>query len=976
MKWDGAWIAALLGGLISLDSAKGADRTEIATSALEFGGSMGKLLWVAVQTSSDTTGKPDAYVQLATRVKDQVEIGRASSSLVKSNWNVIGTTLAYAAAVDPEPLSKAITGVAAWGAKKTGDALGDFVLKNSEEQARAVLAEGLKNSGLSQADLQRLSPTDLANKVADLKVGGQKIGEILKDDPKSLAILQAHATDLALDMGVVALAKSDGTAKDVKTLRAELAKSRQAIDDYQSAVNEHLDKIDARIGTLEDATTLANAKLDKLQMQVQGDSKAIRTLAQVSYSGWTTDQKLQAVQSGLFGDITQAQKDALVESLKADKAREQAVAAVQEAAKDFGNLATIAANIGLPKDLVTGLSGAQIVATGVAKFATGDVLGGVASLTSIVGLGAPDAAAERYAAMMKYLEQQFAIVNQKLDKIIDLQVQTLKAIATLANQQQQFRREVLGQLDRIENTVLTSEQVLQAILLKDWTECYGLINGTLLNGQFAIPTQQVLVGLVGDPNIGTYAGSCYNRMTGFLDAWVKPASWSGQVIAAANFPQDVIAPNAALLSGWKTFAAQRDRAFTTARDFVLSALPDASNAPAAHLARLSQPVVDANFSASLAAAMGRPEISQRWSTFRCDQTDVLSSGLKDLICFGRLEGAALPPKSTRWGELLGASLLGPQWIRLIDTGIAVASLVSFAQRTDSGTFDFEQAQVIADFWKNGPTPKLRTALAQQSGLRLLYRLRWLTEAAVLQESVSYGDYTAELIEKTLYDPASHSLRTDTKGLTPQQQQLVSLSAQALQWNPILARNVVVLAMRHAMADALGGYDKAAAVRYHANYYGLALQDFSGPQACGNSTLAHEKLTELLPNWNFQYVVTSDQKKGDPALASCPSEFQPDPNSPGPTPQLRGAGVATIVGDIYVLVPTPAALASGAYDQSDSLRLALAYRDRLSQAIVDRTVNSTVRALAGGGSVGKTKAGQMALGLLNEGWGWTVRTKSP
>src|SRR6516164_413375 len=47
---------------------------------------------------------------------------------------------------------------------------------------------------------------------------------------------------------------------------------------------------------------VANQKLDALKEQVQGNSKAIETLTQVSYSGWTTAQKIQAVESGLFPD--------------------------------------------------------------------------------------------------------------------------------------------------------------------------------------------------------------------------------------------------------------------------------------------------------------------------------------------------------------------------------------------------------------------------------------------------------------------------------------------------------------------------------------------------------------------------------------------------------------------------------------------------------------------------------------------------
>ncbi|WP_035678231.1 hypothetical protein, partial [Bradyrhizobium liaoningense] len=522
--------------------------------------------------SQVTQHQADQYERLAYTVKGQIEIGRAGSSLVQANFNLLGTTLAYAAVVDPEPVSKAVTGLAAWGSKKAGDALSQLVIEETQKQTKKILAQGLKNSGLSDAALKNMTADELRDKVADLKVGGEKLQEILKNDPESLRMLQANAVDIATNIGVEALARAEGTAADVKTVKQDLAKTKENIESYQKEVTSHLDKLDRRVAGLEQATRVANQKLNELKQQVQGNSKAIETLAQVSFSGWTTAQKIQAVQSGLFPDLGSSQKSALLESLKADKAREEAVAGINQAAQDFGNLAAIASNIGLPKDVVKGLQGAQVVASGLAQFATGSYLGAVASATSLVGLGAPDAAAQRHAEMMKYLQQQFAEINRKLDKIIDLQVQTLKAVAVLTKEQREFRREVLGQLDRIEDTVLRSEQILQAILLSEWKDCHALVNGTALNGQFGILSRTMLAEIVGNPNAGRYAAGCYSQMVAFLDAWVKPAKWSGQVIAAGNFPSDAIAGDTNLQKGWAAFQAQKVGAYTTARDFVLQSL--------------------------------------------------------------------------------------------------------------------------------------------------------------------------------------------------------------------------------------------------------------------------------------------------------------------------------------------------------------------------------------------------------------------
>ena len=949
------------------------DRTEIATSALDFGASIGKLLWVSVEDHSAVTkSDADRYTKLAFQIKEQIDLGRASSSLVTANFNVIGTTLAYGAAVDPEPVSKAVSGLAAWGAKKTGDALGEAVIAQSQKQAQAILAQGLKNSGLSAAALKGMTADQLRDKVADLQIGGQKLSDILKDDPDSLRMLQANATDIAMNIGVENLALSQGTAADVKTIQKDLADTRQQITDFQHDVTTHLDNVDKRLSGLEDATVAANQKLDVLKNEVQGNSKAIQTLAQISYSGWTTAQKLQAVESGLFPDLTPEQQTALTESLKADQAREEAVAGIQQAAHDLGNLAAIASNLGLPADLVTGLKGAQTVATGIAQFATGDVLGGLASLTSLVGLGAPDVEAERYAAMMKYLEQQFAQVNAKLDKIIDLQVQTLKALAALADEQQKFQQDVFAQLDRIENTVLRNEKLLQALLQNQWEKCYALINGTSLNGQFTIPTRDVLVGVIGNTNIGDYTSNCYSKMVGFLDANVKPAKWSGQIIDAGNFPTDAIASDPALQKSWVAFESQRINAYTSARDFVLQALPDAGASPAVFLARFSQPVVDTSFANQLDSALARKETHDRFVSFKCNETDVLSPALRELLCFGIVDGAASAPLANRWQDLLSASLVGPYSTGLIDTGIALSTISDFARRSDQGSFVFVKPQTVVNFARDGATPQLIAALSQHKGSDLLSKLRWLTEAYVLQQSMTYGDYTAELVERSLYDPTTKSLNTDPKVITSS---LKQQALAAMRSNPVLARNVVMLAMRHAIADSSGGTDKAEALQYSQTYYSLALRDFEGSQACDGSALPRQKLGELLPNWRFEYFVTSDQKQKDASFANCPTQYEPDPNTLASQLPARGSGVGVTIADFYVLVPSPLVLSSGIFEQSDSVRLALAYRDRLNQAIIDRNVSAIVKDVSGNADDPHAAAASTALELLNEGWGWQNRRKS-
>jgi hypothetical protein len=943
------------------------DPKDLAASALEFGGSIGKLLWVSVRSESAVSAAdPDRYSQLAVRIQQQIDEGRASSSLVRANFDVVGTALVYTAAVDPEPLTKTVAGIAAWGAKKAGDVVGQMALEKAEESARGILAQGLKNSGLSPTDLASMTPQALRARVADFQIGGQKLRDVLAGDPKGLGLLEAAGQDLAANLGVANLAHSQGIAEDVSLVKTTISTVNQQINDFQTEAKNRFDRIKSRLSGLEETSIEAGQKLTTLSHEVQGNTRAIQTLAQISYSGWSASQKLQAVQSGMFPNLTPAQTNALVDSLQVEVKREDLLGQLKQTAHDFGNLAAIASNVGLPPGIVTGLQRAETVAQSVAEFASGDILGGLSSVASLVGLGAPDANAERFAAMMKYLSEQFTEVNRKLAQVIDLQVKTLRALAALSEQQLQFRQEVLGQLDRIESAVLTNQQLLQAILVGQWSSCYAFINGSSLNGQYDIPNRDVLTGLVGDATTRSYAESCYKKMTGFLDASVKPAQWSGQIVAANQFPSDAVAPNQALQQQWSAFIAKRSAAYAAAADFVTQLIQD-EPAPgsAAYLARLTQPVADTGWSVKLDDAFLSTQTA--FTKFNCTTEGVLSAPLRDLLCFGRVAGDASPPRPDRLAALLNAAPLGPQVARLLQTGIPLAEVVDFARTSDSGTFRFVKPEAISNFSSHGLTRDLALALREQKGLALLKRLEWLAEANVLQQSVAYGSVTAVLIEHTLYDSSLHALNTTPAALnTPLKQKAV----RAMRVNSLLARNVLLLASRHSLVDRLGSEGPAD----HRTLYMLALNNLATPGGCADVNpgvgadvvLAHEKLTELFPNWSFTYRVSVAQKQKDPSLASCKDELIQSDGGAAPRMSEPGAGVAVPIDDFYVLVPSPLALATGLFEQSDDLRLALAYRDHIHQAIVDRSIGALVR------EQGTKSSRDTAFALLNEGWGWSYR----
>jgi hypothetical protein len=574
---------------------------------------------------------------------------------------------------------------------------------------------------------------------------------------------------------------------------------------------------------------------------------------------------------------------------------------------------------------------------------------------------------------MSYLKSAFAEVNAKLNRIIDLQVKTLNAVADLAKAQDAFRTEVLGQLDRIETVVLQNQQLLQGLVLAQWDDCHAVIYGPAsLNGTFSIRDQEQLVGIIGDSGLPQSAAGCYRVLTRFLDANVKSAAWAGTLIAANLFPTDQLPGNPQLQRALQSYQAQKGNAFETARAFFARATsasdaahPGLADTPASLAARLAQPMSDVAGVRALATIIGTPDAQKSLADFRCTDNGVVSPAIRDLLCVGTAPTIPSPPNAGQLQALLNAPLIGPQAYWLMDMGLVLSAISDFAVRGRDGSFGFVDPLDVTAFSTEGPSQTIITAVRQHKGIDLLARLRWLSESLVLQQAIAYGDLTTELAERALYDPQTHSLDVDpSKCKTDcQRKQLALLAMKA---NPTLARNVVRLAMRHVIEDSLGGADRADAVLYKQTYYQLSLADFSGPQACEADITARAKLQELFPNWNFEYRATSVQQQT--GYADCQRETVGDLSNPSALPPA-GSGVAVNLGDFYVTVPNPTALSQGVFEQGDGLKLAIAYRDRISQALIDRDMGTVLRDVVAEAGGDPEMVRQTAYGLINSAWDW-------
>jgi hypothetical protein len=131
----------------------------------------------------------------------------------------------------------------------------------------------------------------LRAKVRDLQIGGRKMHEIVEDNRKALAMLEAESVDLANRIGVENIARTTAIGADVNAVKNKVASLQKNLQSYQDEMFDRVGKVEVALGVLAQNTEVANVKLDALKQQVAVNTMAIQSLAAVSYSGWSMAQK-------------------------------------------------------------------------------------------------------------------------------------------------------------------------------------------------------------------------------------------------------------------------------------------------------------------------------------------------------------------------------------------------------------------------------------------------------------------------------------------------------------------------------------------------------------------------------------------------------------------------------------------------------------------------------------------------------------
>ncbi|NHZ91550.1 hypothetical protein F2P45_21440 [Massilia sp. CCM 8733] len=912
-------LAALSGAVFSSH----ADAAELTPAVLDFGKSVVSLVVVTAKTPEPGNG--NQYVELANKLEHQILTARAAGAVTSANANMVAAALTTYAAVSPEPITKVVAAAGAWAANEQGKFIADTVIKSAEAQSVKVLKKFLDDQQVSPQQLASMSADEFVKFSRTLQSGNQTLSEALADVPGAQIALEASARDF-IGQGTAAVFLQVGEVKDsVKELKQGLGNTVKAVEDLKRiAVDTSKSLVELR-----DITVDLRKGIQSLQGDVSANTASIRGLIEVSSMSWTPQQKLSAVNSGLFKDIVGADKDKLIAVLTKEIRRDALVGELSLRGRQLGQLAGIASDLGVDPKVVDAMVKGQQIAGAAVAFVSGDYLSAASAVVSMFGGGKPDAGATRHAEMMKYLGEQFAKVNLKLDEIKKLQEETLKETIALRQDVMELRQAMDAGFRRIEDQIYLSQELSRKIIREKWESCDNvlvpLLGYPVIKSAYDLKT---LLSVNERDNLAT----CYTEAKKHFTHWSDPDQWPSSIIDFSVFSLSLPSTDTAQLGNARMYADTARQIFTETRNFVIAAMP--RDRMLSQLGRFALPATFANHTENL-------ELTSH-SAFASDDctagpVDALPPLLR-LAC-PQYDSSTGRPDANRLPNILAPTLIGPMAPKTIELGLLMSDMADLLHKQNGETdFDFMNSDDIDTLMRGQLSKRGRSSLDQQKGLHLLkaidrFSLNWL-----IQQSVIFGDHTAYLVTEVLYDTESNALFVKDPGpdMKAEKRAFIVGALNAMKANSSLARNVVLLGLRKSLRQR---YGKLPVVNYEIGWKGLL-----EPAACRGSGAFAERLNNLLQpskpslsaNWSFRRIATPAEAGKGAAYEGCPVDDSAD--------KRAGTGVAVQFDGFHVRLPNPKQLEQGNLEQPASLRQAIFYRNKVTQALVARNLLSTAKGI--------------------------------
>jgi len=470
----------------------------------------------------------------------------------------------YSGASTGTKMAKAVVGAGfALGTIYTGGAL-PLVLLAAGSSASLEMTDlwieerGKENSGhlLAALSADLMAETGVASAQELLSDPG-RIGRVIRERDQFLRDIKARANasgdDALLDVAVGALeafaANVDATEFELLVQTAgTVADQDRRFTDFVVEVRDSTKRVQDRLQTQGELIATIQTDVTALREHVVVLDQKIDTLganqdliADFMFSGLSSAEKADALRSGLMDRRIICPEDkpdcdpkdvkaAMIERFETDARIKENVLLAGDILKGINDVSAIASNldIDIGEDGQKALEVAGAAVNAYIGFMAGDYLGAVASITGIFAKKS-DPDAERFKIMMKYLQEQFEIVNQQLATIQENQQKIFDAIVALSEQLETIYVELDGRLNRMEIEQRRISDNLKQVIWSPWRSCFSVYAYALQNGYVSPETLRfqnfAAIRRVADAR-APQARECMNEVTVALDSMTSVSGFN------------------------------------------------------------------------------------------------------------------------------------------------------------------------------------------------------------------------------------------------------------------------------------------------------------------------------------------------------------------------------------------------------------------------------------------------------------------
>lgn len=460
--------------LLRAQTAQDKEQEFVKKSLERLGTSMGTFGYTLLNNSraaSESFDNEDrkALEKMVRGYKNGVEAGRGTIGLLDTTLEI--------AITGTELYTGGAALVATAGVRYAKNVGLNYLMDKIEEDQRKFLAANLNSfeqkSGLTFDVLATKSPSEIMqaiDKVDEFKAMKDK----LNDDPKARALFENSIIDTIKNVSKATLQQVAQNTGDVNELQNRMAKMDRKFSRFVDQTNSALTELSDQLGQTQIDIERANRSIDQLRRDTNKNTEQLQALSEVAFSNGSAHDRLILLNGGYLKDVlSEPDRNALIDSVKSQAKKEEIVAQMGTIVNDFSKVSRIASNIGLPlpDEINQAIAFAETASKAISDVVSGDYLGAIVGITGLFGPPRPDPAALRHQQLMNFLKENFAQINEKLDRIIEGQQKIMQGIAALSEQAAEYDRALHERLDRIEFQLDTIQAIVRENLYRPLGTC-------------------------------------------------------------------------------------------------------------------------------------------------------------------------------------------------------------------------------------------------------------------------------------------------------------------------------------------------------------------------------------------------------------------------------------------------------------------------------------------------------------------------